>query len=128
MRRNAHFFHARIGSLLLLVILAANLAAAPVPIAHAAATWYVLPAPAGNDANDCQTPATACATITGAIGKAAPDDTISLASGIYFENLTIGKSIAITGAGAATTTIDADLVGTVITISASVMVSIVGVT
>ena len=39
------------------------------------------------------------------------------------ENLTISKSIAITGAGAATTTIDGGLVGTVITISAGVTVS-----
>ena len=44
MLRNARFFHARIGSLLLLAILAANLVAAPVPVAHAATTWYVQPA------------------------------------------------------------------------------------
>ena len=62
MRWNARFFHARIGSLLLLVILTANLVAAPVPVVHAAATWYVQSAPDGNDANDCQSPATACAT------------------------------------------------------------------
>ena len=91
MRRNVRFFQDRVGSLLLLVILAAHLVAAPVPAVHAAATWYVQPAPAGSDANDCQTPATACATISAAIGKAAPSDTISLAGGIYFENLAISK-------------------------------------
>src|SRR5215212_1317648 len=116
MRRNARFFHAKIGSLLLLAILTANLVAEPVPVAHAAATWYVLPA--GNDANNCQAPTTACATIAGALGKAGPGDTINMAPGTYVERLTIGKSIAITGAGAATTTIDANLVGTAITISA----------
>src|SRR4051794_6339276 len=126
MRRTVSRFPARVCSLLLLVILAANLAAAPIPVARAAATWYV--APTGNDVNDCQTPASACATITGALSKAAPGDTLSLVAGFYFENVTISKNIAITGAGAAITTIDADLVGTVVTISAGVTASIAGVT
>src|SRR3954464_11966263 len=96
MFRNAPFFHARTGSLLLLAILAANLVAAPVPVAHAAMQWYVLPS--GNDANNCQAPTSACATIAGALSKAAPGDTINIAPGIYVETLTIGKSIALTGA------------------------------
>ena len=89
MFRNAPFFHAKIGSLLLLAILAANLVAAPVPVAHAATQWYVLPS--GNDANNCQAPTSACATIAGALSKAAPGDTINIAPGIYVETLTIGR-------------------------------------
>src|SRR5690349_13925010 len=101
MRRNVRIFHTRICGLLLVVVLAATMVAAPVPVARAATTWYVLPAPDGNDANDCLTPTTACATITAAIGKAAPGDTISPAGGLYLESLTINKNIAIIGAGAA---------------------------
>src|SRR3954452_20742754 len=84
MFRNARLFHARIGSLLLLAILAANLVAAPVPVAHAATIWYVLRS--GNDVNNCQAPTSACATIAGALGKAAPGDTINIGPGTYVEN------------------------------------------
>src|SRR5829696_3308405 len=99
MRRTVSRLPARVCSFLLLVMLAAHLVAAPIPIVHAAATWYVQPNSGGSDANDCLTPITACATINGTLSKAAPGDTISLASGIYFENVTISKSIVITGAG-----------------------------
>jgi len=128
MRRNARIFHARIASLMLLVLLAANMVAAPLPVAHAAATWYVQPDGGGSDENDSKTPATPCATINATLGKAAPGDTISLANGIYFENVVVNKDITIVGASAAAATIDADLSGTVVTIGAGVMVSITGVT
>src|SRR5689334_8207863 len=82
MRWNARRFHTRIVSLLF-VILAANLIAAPIPIARAATTWYVQPS--GDDTKDCQTLTTACATIGGAIGKAASSDTINIAAGSYRE-------------------------------------------
>lgn len=41
---------------------------------RAAGPWYV--APGGNDSNDCLNPATTCATINGALGKASSGDTI----------------------------------------------------
>ncbi len=126
MHRTVSHLPARVCSLLLLVILASQLVAAPIPVAHAAATWYVLPT--GNDTNDCQTLATACATINGALGKAAPGDTISLAAGSYAENLTIGKNITLIGAGPGATRIDGGNIGTVITIPVSTTVAITGVT
>src|SRR3954454_267431 len=47
----------------------------------AAALWYV--APTGVDINSCATPAQPCATINGAIGKAAAGDTVRVAVGTY---------------------------------------------
>jgi len=46
-------------------------------------TWYV--APEGDNANDCQTTSTPCATINGALGKTdfLPGDTVLVASGVY---------------------------------------------
>jgi hypothetical protein len=46
-----------------------------------ASTWYV--AANGDDANDCKTPGTPCASINGALGKASAGDTIEVASGTY---------------------------------------------
>lgn len=48
---------------------------------RAAGPWYV--SPDGDDANDCLSPATPCATINGAIGKASAGDTIYVAVGTY---------------------------------------------
>jgi hypothetical protein len=65
-----------------------------------ATTWYVITS--GNDANDCQTSATACATIQGALGKAASGDTIKVATGTYTassgtEVVLISKNITFSG-------------------------------
>jgi hypothetical protein len=49
--------------------------------ARAAGPWYV--APGGDDGNDCLSPATPCASINGAIGKASSGDTIFVATGAY---------------------------------------------
>ncbi len=48
---------------------------------RAAGPWYV--APNGNDGNSCLSPASPCANIQAAIGKASPGDTIYLAEGTY---------------------------------------------
>ena len=53
---------------------------APQPV-HAAGPWYV--ATTGNDNNDCLSPASPCATINGAIGKASGGDTVNVAEGMY---------------------------------------------
>ena len=61
----------------------------------AAGPWYV--APTGNNLNDCLSPATACLTISAAITKASPADTINVAAGTYAGNITINKSLTVVG-------------------------------
>ncbi len=80
--------HARLlrllGAVCLLVPLTANVpAAGPVQATgpQAAGAWYV--ATTGSDAANCATPATPCATINAAIGKAAGGDTVYVAAGTY---------------------------------------------
>ncbi len=67
--------------------------------ALAGATWYV--ATTGDDTNSCSAPDAPCATINGAIGKAATGDTILVATGIYtgtgYERVTINKSLSLLG-------------------------------
>lgn len=64
-----------------------------------ATTWYV--ATTGDDANDCATTTTPCATINAAIGKAAAGDQINIATGTYTSSGTevvlINKSITLFG-------------------------------
>lgn len=62
-------------------------------------TWYVNAA-TGNDSNDCLSTGTACATVGGALGKAAAGDTIYIAAGTYDEAIAIGQSVTLIGAGA----------------------------
>src|SRR5215831_17434642 len=60
----------------------------------------------GNDqANDCTTQAPACKTIQHAVTVACAGDVVSVAAGTYVEQVTIGTSLTLTGAGAAITTI-----------------------
>jgi hypothetical protein len=112
------------------ILFAASMLAAAV-WGHAA-TLYV--DPTGNDANPCTAPATsACKTIGATIAKAASGDAISIAAGTYVEQVTLGKSLTVTGAGAASTIIklpstvtsDASLGSTtnVVTIRAASVVS-----
>src|SRR5262249_3176953 len=71
----------------------------------AGGTWYV--APNGQDTNTCQSAATPCLSIQGAVGKAASGDTINIAAGVYHGNVDIvGKNLTLVGASAATTIID----------------------
>lgn len=80
---------------------------AVVYAAPAATTWYVN-ASSGNDANDCLTPGTACATIAAAILKASGGDTIEIAAGTYHEHdIQIYKELTLTGAGRKNTIVDA---------------------
>jgi uncharacterized repeat protein (TIGR01451 family) len=62
----------------LLAVVMIVLASGPV---RSAGLWYV--APGGDDSDDCQSPATACGTIDGAIEKSSPGDTIYAATGTY---------------------------------------------
>lgn len=67
--------------------------------ADAASPWYV--APGGNDGASCLSPAAACATIQGAVDKAADGDEIRIATGIYRSSMTavvaITKTLTLRG-------------------------------
>jgi uncharacterized repeat protein (TIGR02543 family) len=67
-------------------------------IAWAAGPWFV--SPAGNDSYACLSPATACQTISAAIGKASSGDKINVAAGTYTEagQIVINKNLSIVGA------------------------------
>lgn len=67
--------------------------------------WYV-DAATGDDGNDCLTPASACLTVGGAVGKASAGDTIQIAPGTYVENLDINFDLAFVGSGMDATFLD----------------------
>ncbi|MBI3241625.1 MAG: hypothetical protein HYZ49_04960 [Chloroflexi bacterium] len=71
----------------------------PANIALAPSTLYI--ATTGNDANSCVTLASPCATINGAIDKAANGDMIKVAVGTYTgmgtEVVTINKNVTLSG-------------------------------
>lgn len=85
------------------IILGCLVFALMINVAQAAGPLFV--SNSGNDANDCLSSGTACATIQAAIGKASAGDTINIASGNYTENIVIDKSLTLAGAGASSTTI-----------------------
>lgn len=85
--------------------------------AQAPATLYV--DVAGDDGNDCQSPASACRTLGAALARAAAGATIAVAAGRYPELLTIRSGVSIIGAGAADTLIDGAGGGPVVTSYAS---------
>ncbi|HTP00358.1 MAG TPA: hypothetical protein VMJ64_03220, partial [Anaerolineales bacterium] len=86
-------------------IFAASIVFAPFAAAPAAAqitspaTWYV--SNTGDDANTCLTTDAPCATINGAIGKAAAGDTVEVAVGTYTGSgnqvVLIDKDITLSG-------------------------------
>jgi len=82
----------------LVVIVAASLVLGR-GAADAAGIWYV--SPTGDDANDCQTSTTPCATIDGAISKASAGDTIYVATGTYTGTgdrvVSLSKSVELSG-------------------------------
>src|SRR5437867_2476536 len=67
-------------------------------------------------------------TIQGAIDAASPGDTIIVSSGVYAENVVIGKSINLTGASADTTIIDGSGLGAGIMIANTSSVTVSGFT
>ena len=73
----------------------------------AGVSWYV--ATTGDDADDCATTSTPCATINGAIGKATSGDTIYVATGNYIgtgtEVVLINKGVTLLGGWDSTFTI-----------------------
>ena len=69
---------------------------------YAATLWYV--APNGNDSNSCSSPSAPCATINGAMAKAASGDTINVAGGTYYGNgnevVLLNKSLTLVASSA----------------------------
>lgn len=84
------------------VLLALLLSVAPS--AFTGRSWYVNGTD-GSDGNNCLSATTACKTIGHAISLAVSGDTIRVAAGNYVENLTIGVSLSLIGAGAKNTAI-----------------------
>ncbi len=66
--------------------------------AHAAGPWFV--SPTGNNSNDCLSAATACLTINAAIVKASNGEVVNVAAGVYVENVSLNKSLTLSGAQA----------------------------
>ena len=76
-----------------------NISSLDAPMILTATTWYV--ATTGLDTNSCTATGSPCLTINGAIGKAADNDTIKVATGTYTSNssevVLINISIALSG-------------------------------
>ncbi|MBI5304357.1 MAG: DUF11 domain-containing protein [Chloroflexi bacterium] len=87
-------------SAVLLALLVLVRSALPQPV-HAAGVWYVKNG--GSDSSDCQTPATACASINAALAKPGfvAGDTIRVAVGTYTgtgsEVVRINKDVTLSG-------------------------------
>src|SRR5271154_6932481 len=90
------------------------------PAAHAITNLYVNGAK-GSDSNNCKSAQHACKTIGRAISLASSGYTVKVAPATYKENLTIGISLNILGAGARTTIVDGNQAKTVFTISSGVV-------
>lgn len=108
----------------LLLLLFASLAAGAAEPAATLAAPAAIPrylAPDGDDrggANACADPAAPCATLTHALSRALPGDTLYLTPGAYSEaNVRIDKPITITGSGSDTTTLDGGAGGALLTVT-----------
>ena len=87
-----------ISSITLAIILSCGVI--PVQVVQAA-PGDVYVTPTGSDVNACDTPATPCATINAAIGKAGPGDTVYVAAGTYTGTgdpiISLNQDVAISG-------------------------------
>jgi hypothetical protein len=82
------------------VLVSASLGFGSATAAAATATRYVAAADGSDASNDCLASADPCATIQHAIAEAGVGDTVQVAPGTYAENLTIPKSLTLTGPNA----------------------------
>jgi hypothetical protein len=84
--------------LALVLVLGFSLVTATPVAAHPGTTYYV--STAGNDASGNGTPGNPWRTIQYAIGQVGANDTITVAAGLYKENIVIDKSLTLKGAQA----------------------------
>lgn len=104
-------------STLLFLGMIAGLFSAPPFVRSAEATLYV--GPGGSDSGTCRSVASPCATLIGALAKAAPNETIQIAPGQYTTSVVLNQPVTIVGAGA-TETILATSGGRVFEVAAGV--------
>jgi hypothetical protein len=88
-------------------------------------TWYV--APGGNDGSDCRSWASACETISGAVGKIEPGDIVLIEDGTYVENLVLGDDLSIEAENPGMVVIDGGVAGSTVQIGAGANVTLRGV-
>lgn len=78
----------------------------------------------GSDGANCLSWATACRTVSGALGKITAGNTIYVAAGTYPDNIVIDKDVTIQGTEQSTTLIDGNQAGRVVTIDGAYTVTI----
>lgn len=106
---------------LLLLVFSLVMLSQPAP-AYAVADYYV--STGGDDTHTCTSVFQACRTITAALDKASNGQGISVGPGTYTENITITKSIFISGAGTDSTIIDGNGTGRVVKSAGNYTVSL----
>ena len=121
---NSRIFARLLGPLLLIGLVTLVAAAEPLAVAR-----YVAPAGSDGAGNSCANPAAPCATLTHALSRALPGDTIHLASGTYHEaGLRVAQAVAIAGDGAATTRLDGQGRGPLLTVTGGGALTLDGLT
>jgi hypothetical protein len=124
---------------LLILLVLATLSARPAQSARAAApppTPVVYVAPDGDDARDCASPATRCATLQRALGALAEGGEARLATGVYSGTTDIARSATIRGGyvlpnyqpSGGATVLDGQQLGTTLRIARPIWARLAGLT
>ena len=115
---------ARLSPLLFLGLVTLVAVAEPLAVAR-----YVAPAGSDSAGNTCANPATPCATLAHALSRALPGDTIHLAAGTYREaGLRVAQAVTVAGNSAATTHLDGQGRGPLLTVAAGGALTLDGLT
>jgi uncharacterized repeat protein (TIGR01451 family) len=120
-------------TIMILIVVALIIIIPTHQVIRAAGSWYV--APGGNDSNSCTILGAPCATINGAMGKAASGDTIYVGTGTYIgtgaEVVVLDRNVTLSGGWNAgfttqsgTSTIDGEGARRGMTVNMSVAASI----